>query len=46
MVVQALLDKGATVNIQDEDGYTALTRASLKGHEGVVKALLEKGASA
>ncbi len=45
-VVDWLLDKGADVNLADDDGYTPLMLAAQYGHLAVVKRLLKKGASA
>jgi ankyrin repeat protein len=42
--VQALLDKGADVNVKKTDGATALMAASQLGHVEVVQLLLAKGA--
>lgn len=43
-VMTMLLDKGADVNISDEDGWTALMGATVQGHLEPVKLLLEHGA--
>ena len=43
-IVQALLAKGADVNATDNDGDTALMRASVWGRLEVVQALLAKDA--
>ena len=43
-VVQALLAKGAEIDLQAKNGGTALMLASEKGHEGIVQALLARGA--
>ena len=40
-VVQLLLEKGADVNVKEKTGKTALSMASSKGHENVVKLLKE-----
>jgi len=45
-VVDWLLDKGADVNLADDDGYTPLMLAAQYGHADVVKRLLKKGANA
>lgn len=45
-VVDWLLDKGADVNLADDDGYTPLMLAAQYGHAAVVKRLLKKGANA
>jgi cytohesin len=42
--IEDLLAKGADVNARDEDGYTALFIAALRGHKEVVELLLAKGA--
>jgi len=39
-MVQMLLEAGAKVNMQDEDGSTALMCASEHGHTDIVKMLL------
>lgn len=39
-MVKFLLDSGANVNVQDEDGSTALMCASEHGHTEIVKMLL------
>lgn len=43
--VRALLDAGAPVDAAARHGRTALLNATLKGHFGVVKLLVERGAS-
>jgi cytohesin len=42
--IEDLLAKGADVNAKDEDGYTALFIAALRGHKEIVELLLAKGA--
>ena len=42
--VRTLLEKGADIDQQDRDGATAFILASEKGHEGIVQALLARGA--
>lgn len=39
-IVEALLDHGADIKAQDRQGWTALTWAIRKGHDGVVRRLL------
>ncbi|MDR2548037.1 MAG: ankyrin repeat domain-containing protein [Rickettsiales bacterium] len=41
-IVQALLEKEADVNIQTNNGYTALHIAAASGHTGILKSLLPK----
>lgn len=43
-IVQALLDAGADINQQDEDGWTPLMFATLEGYFDIVKVLLDAGA--
>lgn len=43
-VVQILLDAGANIDIQGEDGWTALHYAADKGHTELYRYLLEQGA--
>ena len=43
-VVSVLLDAGANVNVENDDGYTPLVFAVRKGHADVVQVLLERGA--
>jgi ankyrin repeat protein len=43
-VVKLLVDKGADVNAQGGVHSNALQAASLRGHEQVVKLLVDKGA--
>jgi ankyrin repeat protein len=42
-VVRALLDKGADVSSERDDGATALAMASQSGHPDVVQVLLGQG---
>ena len=44
-LVKALVEKGADVNVMDEDGRTPLYMASNNGHKEVVVALLHNGAN-
>lgn len=41
-VVKFLIDSKANVELQDEDGQTALHRAAARGHLDVSRVLLEK----
>jgi len=43
-VVRLLLEHGADMNVQDDDGWTPLHRASFFGALEVVRVLLEHGA--
>ena len=43
-LVRLLLDRGADVNRQDGDGFTALTIAAEEGHWDVVRLLASRGA--
>ena len=45
-IVQYLLDEGAPVNTQDEDGVTSLMLASQYGHPETVRVLLDYGSDA
>ena len=45
VMVAALLQRGASVNLQNKRGDTALMVASFHGNEAVVAALLKRGAS-
>ena len=42
--VRQLLDSGADLNLQNDNGYTALINASLNGHTFMVELLLSSGA--
>ncbi len=42
-VVKVLLENGAQVNLQAEDGWSVLMIASKNGHAEVVQILLENG---
>ena len=44
-IVELLLEKGASLDIQDNYGRTVLIRAVVQGHSPIVELLLEKGAS-
>lgn len=43
-MVRALSARGASADLRNEQGYTALMLASAAGHGEIVKALLEAGA--
>jgi ankyrin repeat protein len=43
-IVKLLIDVGANVNAQDDEGYTALRLASKAGHTEIVQMLREAGA--
>ncbi|KAL5084943.1 hypothetical protein Trisim1_011297 [Trichoderma cf. simile WF8] len=43
-LVKLLIEKGADMEAQDDDGQTPLSRAAENGHEATVKVLIEKGA--
>ena len=45
-MVRMLLQRGASVNLQDSDGFTALMDAAIQGHTTVVQALLDAKADA
>jgi len=45
-MVRMLLQRGASVNLQDSDGGTALMFAALRGHTTIVQALLDAKADA
>ena len=40
-MVRLLLQRGASVNLQDSEGGTALMAAALTGHTSIVQALLD-----
>ena len=43
-VAKSLIERGAQINLQTNDGTSALHIASRNNHVGVAKLLLEKGA--
>ena len=43
-LVDTLLERGASVDQQNENGFTALMYAAHTGHEGLVDKLLKAGA--
>ena len=45
-MVRMLLQRGASVNLQNSLGFTALMHASLRGHTTIVQALLDAKADA
>jgi ankyrin repeat protein len=42
-ITRRLLERGADVNIRDEDGYTPLMLAAIGGHDAVAELLVERG---
>lgn len=44
-VVQLLVQRGASVNAQSQNGFTPLYMAAQENHDSVVKYLLSKGAN-
>jgi len=44
-IIKILLIKGAEIDHQTKEGYTALMRASQNGHTEVVLILMDKGAN-
>ncbi|KAK6645216.1 hypothetical protein RUM43_001492 [Polyplax serrata] len=44
-VVRLLVERGAKVNVQSQNGFSPLYMAAQENHDGVVKYLLSKGAS-
>ncbi len=46
MHVQALLDRGGTIDLANEAGITALMSSAFYGHDAVVAQLLRRGANA
>lgn len=44
-VVKILVERGAQVNVQSQNGFTPLYMAAQENHDGVVKFLLSKGAN-
>lgn len=44
IAVSEAIENGADIELKDNDGYTALIRASEEGHTEIVKLLIEKGA--
>lgn len=45
-IVQSLVDAGESIDLQDDDGFSALSHAAARGHENIVELLLDAGASA
>ena len=43
-MVSFLLDRGADMNIKNNDGYTALMSAASKNNESIVTLLVDRGA--
>ena len=44
-LVKELIERGANVNMQDNNGWTVLIYAARYGHNNVVKELIEAGAN-
>lgn len=44
-VAELLIEKGATIDVQNHSGYTPLMAAAQTGHNKLVRFLLEKGAN-
>lgn len=44
-VVRYLVEQGASVNVQSQNGFTPLYMAAQENHDSVVKFLLSTGAS-
>ena len=44
-VVRLLVDQGASVNVQSQNGFTPLYMAAQENHDSVVKFLLNMGAN-
>lgn len=44
-VVRLLIQHGASINVQSQNGFTPLYMASQENHDGCVKYLLAKGAN-
>ena len=43
--VKGFLDQGVPVEARNEDGWTALMKATYEGHENIVRELIARGAS-
>lgn len=44
-VVRLLIQNGASINVQSQNGFTPLYMAAQENHDGCVKYLLAKGAN-
>ena len=44
-LVEALVERGAAIDLQDGDGFTALMYAACEGHAAIVRLLLKAGAT-
>lgn len=44
-MVRLLVQHGASINVQSQNGFTPLYMAAQENHDGVVKYLLSKGAN-